>query len=444
MKSVLFHGLAAGGDAVGRDENNRTVFVPLGAPGDRANVEIVREEKRFARGEIVELLESSAHRIAPPCPYFGPNVAPDSLSCGGCNWQHITYSHQLEAKRSMVVEALRRIGRIENVGEIVASCIASPPFAYRNKAVFAGTETAFGFHARDSHAVVDIAHCLVQRDENNVLLHAAREARAQGLTPRENWKLAARTANNGESLAIVTVASLDVDAWPRAQEFATFLMNAAPSVVGVLARAGDREGGQILAGRDWLEETVDELKFQVRGDGFFQINAPLVPTLFSTVLRSAEIRAGDAALDLFCGAGLFALGLARAGAKVWGIERARTAIEDARGNALRNRLEANFLADDTAPGMGKLPLQSWDVAVLDPPRAGAAEAIGALLRLAPRRIVYVSCDPATLARDIAALGAHYVLRCAQPLDLFPQSAHVETVALLERADSPSENALKSG
>ena len=433
MNTVLFHGLAAGGDAVGRDENGRTVFAPFGAPGDRAHVEMTRQEKRFARGHIVELSEHSPSRIAPPCPYFGPNVAPDLLSCGGCDWQHIEYEKQLEAKRSLVVEALRRIGKIENVGEVVAPCVASPPFAYRNKAVFSARESAFGFHARSSHEIVDIEHCLVQRDENSAILRAAREAKAQSLMPRGNWKLTARTANNNESLAIVSAESLDVDAWPRAQEFAAYLMEAAPSLVGVLARVEDMEGGQILAGRDWLEETVDELVFRVRGDGFFQVNAPLVPALFSTVLEMAQIGNGDAALDLFCGAGLFALGLARAGGEVWGIERARTAIEDARGNALRNKVEANFLVADAAPGIGKLPAKNWAVAVLDPPRAGAAEAVEALLKLAPRRIVYVSCDPATLARDIASLGNDYVLRRAQPLDLFAQSAHVETVALLERA-----------
>lgn len=430
MNTIQFHGLAAGGDAVGRDEKNRTVFAPFGAPGDRARVEITRQEKRFARGEIVELLENSSSRIAPPCPYFGPNVVSDSPSCGGCDWQHIDYPKQLEAKNSLVVEALRRIGKIDNAEEIVAPCVASPPFAYRNKAVFSG-DAALGFHARASHDVVDVEQCLVQRAENNLILRAAREAKKQNLTPQGNWKLTARTASNGESLAIISVRSLDVEAWPRGKEFAEFLMQAAP-LVGVLARVEDREGGQILAGRDWLEETVDGLVFRVRGDGFFQINAPLVPALFSTVLEMAQIESGDAALDIFCGAGLFALGLARAGADVWGIERARTAIEDARGNALRNRLEANFLVADAASGIGKLPSKNWAVAVLDPPRAGAADAIAALLKLAPRHIVYVSCDAATLARDIASLGGDYVLQRAQPFDLFAQSAHVETVALLER------------
>ncbi|HEX8551175.1 MAG TPA: 23S rRNA (uracil(1939)-C(5))-methyltransferase RlmD [Abditibacteriaceae bacterium] len=433
--TVSFHNLAAGGEAVGRDENNRTTFVPFAAPGDRALINVTREEKRFARGEIVELLESSEERVAPPCPYFGPNaIAQNQLPCGGCDWQHINEAAQLQSKRALVVEALRRIGRNEDADARVLPTIASPPYGYRNKAVYVGAENVLGFHARESHNLVDVEYCLIQRDENNAILKAAREAIAQGLAPAGDWKLAARAASNGESLAVVISQGLSPETWPRAEEFAAFMLDNVPSLVGILARAGEREPLQILAGRDWLEEEVDGLRFQVRGDGFFQINTPLAPTLFSTVLEMANVQSGDGALDLFCGVGLFGLGMARAGAEVWGLERSEAAVDSARGNATRNGLQARFLAVDVTPGMKKLPRRKWAVAVLDPPRSGAAALVPALLRLAPRRLVYVSCDPATLARDVAALGARYELKAAQPLDLFSQSAHVETVVLLERRD----------
>lgn len=425
MALVTFDGLAAGGESVGRDENGRAVFAFYAAPGDLAHVVLTEESPRWARGELQLLETLSPARVAPPCPYFGRNALQrNDFPCGGCDWQHIEYARQLEAKRSLVVQALTRIGRLTDADSRVEACAPSPPYGYRNKASFVAGQGRIGFRARGSHELVDIETCLIQSDDNNAVLTCAREAAARGLAPAGDWKLTVRAASSGESLAVLTAA-----AWPASAEFAAAL-SAVPSLAGVLHRVDERAPLKKIWGRDWLEETVDGLVFRVRADGFFQTNSALVSTLFSTVLEWSEVQNNESAVDLFCGAGLFSLGLARAGAEVTGIERSRAAIEDGRANAARNGLAANFVDGDVGKVLGSLPRCRWSLVVLDPPRAGAAAAVPALLKLAAPRIVYVSCDPATLARDVAALGEKYEVVRVRPLDMFPQTAHVETVCLL--------------
>lgn len=529
---VHFHNLAAGGDAVGRDETGRAIFVPGAAPGDIALVEIEREHKVYARGRLAQLETTSAARVEPPCPFYArpvptrPATQSDALvlsasggagdlhsaalhfadharfACGGCQWQHVEYAAQLEAKRNLVSEALRRIGGAgDSVRDVVEPCVPSPaPFAYRNKAEFvvaltvdfpeadfpeaaapfqdgearATDEKAWraGFFARESHQVVDVSHCLIQQEPNNGLLRAARGALEAGFATPFNpatgdgvlRRLTARTASAGDSLLIAETTDAD---WPQARAFAAHMRAAAPNLVGVLRRQmrhdqtrreQSHEPVQLLdganGGRDWLEETVSGLRLRVTGDGFFQVNTALTPALLETALRLAEAGPGQRVLDAFCGVGLFSLALARAGADVTGIEVSRAAVRDARDNAARNALPAAFREGDAAREMNRLAHRAQnlkassrrapgkparepppEIVLLDPPRAGAAACVPALLRLRPRRIVYVSCDPATLARDVRALSAGgYRLARAVPLDLFPQTAHVETVAQLDLVD----------
>ncbi len=500
--AVRFHALSAGGDAVGRDSDERTVFAPLAAPDEEAQVEIIETKKRFARGRVLQITRPSAHRVAPPCPYFqreisnaeaqiATNETPDSLDetaknetsqpqnrsetgrapqaeCGGCQWQHIEYSMQVAAKRDLVVQALRRIGGVEDAETLVENCLVSPPFSYRNKADFVVTAETFrapkatrdasqntknqdaqslariGFYARDSHRVVDVARCLIQQEPNNLVLQAVREACEIGLAApfdaRDEsgvlQRVVVRTSTQNESFLVVVTTRAD---WPQADAFARFVQERAPQIVGVLRRTA-RDATVSICGRDWLEETVDGLRLRVTGDGFFQVNSPMTPQLLQTALRLAEVRAGERVLDAFCGVGLFALALARKGARVLGIEQNAQAIENAIFNARQNGLEAEFTSGDVAQVLrqrarNRRGVEKFDVVLLDPPRAGAASCLSEIAHLAPRRIVYVSCDAATLARDVRALALlGYVLKRAIPLDFFPQTAHVETVARLERVN----------
>jgi 23S rRNA (uracil1939-C5)-methyltransferase len=430
MTRVQFHALAAGGDAVGRDEAGRTIFTPFAAPNDKADVRVIEEHAKFARAELVQLVTPSELRTAPPCPYFGPNSV---LPCGGCQWQHVAYATQLDNKRSFVIEALRRIGGVDHADTLVAECIPSPnEYSYRNKAdlVVSGTKATaqLGFFARESHQLVAITHCPIQQHPNELVLKAAYQALQADLVEGFNAetgkgilrRLVVRTSARGDVLAIAVTTS---QKWPQAKAFAQLLMEHVPSLVGVLRRE-PRTHAQLLAGRDWLEEDVDDLRLRVSGDGFFQVNTALTPALLQTALRFADVQPGQHALDLFCGVGLFSLGLARAGACVTGIEQNGRAVADARSNAQLNGCEADFLIGDAAETLRRYRKQNAnrvDVVLLDPPRAGASQCLDDIAMLAPRRIVYVSCDPATLARDVKQLATlNYRLSKAVPLDLFPR------------------------
>jgi len=356
-----------------------------------------------------------------------------------------------------------------------------------------------GFYARESHQVVDVTRCLIQQESNNVILQAARDAMRLGLAEPFDARsgngilkrLVVRTASCGDVLLLVETSAT---AWPQEAEFASYLRSRVANLVGVLRREpqqqathqaqpqaqrddfhsgkgpdnsrgkaarskrhGAQKGravrlgpGRFIGGeRDWIEESVGGLRLRATGDSFFQINTSLTPALVESALRLAEVESGSLAIDLFCGVGLFTLALARAGAKVLGIEEHPGAVRDARGNALRNNLNATFLRGDAARELRRLanrdrrsdslpaPECSFaqgkrpDILLLDPPRAGAAACIEGIALLRPRRIVYVSCDPATLARDVRALAARgYRVDCATPFDLFPQTAHVETIMRL--------------
>lgn len=448
--NVHFHGLASGGDAVGRDESGRVVFAPYAAPGEEAQVEITEEKKSFARGKVLQVLEPSSRRAEPACPYFG--------RCGGSQWQHLGYDLQLEWKRNIVVEALGRVFGREAVEEMAAPCLPSPPYGYRNKAdwvVAAAPDKSaqIGFFARGSHDIVDIEVCPQQPEPIGQVLAAARQsfekklvwpfdvASGRGVLKR----LIARVDTQGQ-VAITAVTTREK--WGRESEWARWMSESVPSAVSILRRE-PRATARVLRGRDWLEERVEGLSLRVDADGFFQVNPHLTPHLVRSVVRWAQVEGGQQALDLFCGVGLFALALAREGAQVLGLEIDRGAIRRAEGNAraLSRSLEgaessgeakapvaAEFRAGDAGAQLQVLVAsqRKFAAVVLDPPREGAWECIAPILELRPQRIVYVSCDPQTLARDLAALREQYDLRGLETFDLFPQTSHVECIAALER------------
>ncbi len=445
---VNFHGLATGGDAVGRDESGRVVFAPFAAPGEEAQVEIFEEKKSFARGKLLQVLEPSPRRVEPTCPYFG--------RCGGSQWQHLSYDLQLEWKRNLAVEPLSRVFGREVVEALASPCLGSPPYGYRNKAdwVVAAVDgkAQIGFFARGSHDIVDIEECPQQPEAIVQVLVAARAAFEQKLV----WpfdvasgrgvlkRLIARVDTQGE-VAITAVTTREK--WGREGEWARWMKSQVPSVVGILRRE-PRAEPRVLHGRDWLEERVEGLDLRVDADGFFQVNPHLTPSLVQSVLRQAQAQSGQRALDVFCGVGLFALALAREGAHVLGLEIDRGAVRRAEGNAraLMRSLEegqapinVEFRAGDAAQALQVLAEagERFDLVVLDPPREGAWECIEPILKLRPQRIVYVSCDPQTLSRDLAALREHYELRAIETFDLFPQTSHVECIVALERRSQSS-------
>lgn len=438
---VEFHAIVSSGEAVGRDEAGKTVFAPFAAPGDVARVEISAEKTGFVRGLISEIAIASPGRVAPPCPQFRPKTPQNS--CGGCAWQHVSLQVQRAAKAEIVLGALRRIGGVQ--GDLNIEAVRSGAgFGYRNKADFVigrgDADAEIGFFARESHDLVDAPSCPIQTPKNEDVLRAARDILGKNpdfafdaRSGRGIWRrLVSRVSSGGETLATLVLNDPKSLTSAQTAQIAAQLRVQVPHLVGVLATAGRGEA-KLLWGRDFLVESVNGLDFRVSGGAFWQVNTEMTPQMASAVLELANVKKGEHALDLFCGAGFFALHLARAGADVTGIETHRGAMRDAIWNAERNALKARFRAGEAERELSRFGPGDFDLIVLDPPRTGARDCLSALLRIAPKRLIYVSCDPATWARDAKILLENgYALGRVIPFDLFPQTSHVEVVSSFER------------
>jgi 23S rRNA (uracil1939-C5)-methyltransferase len=367
--------------------DGKTLLVGLAAPGDRALVRIERVQGRVAFASITEIIEPSPMRVEPPCPYFG--------RCGGCDFQQLSYEAQLASKVEIVRDCLRRIARLEFAGEI--PIIASPkPWHYRSRAQWQhdSRRRQLGYFERASHHVCDVAECPVLVPVLQATLESLREQMKEGSLPEEASELQAVAGDEGASLS--------------------------PPVINHPTREVSRRIGEHL--------------YNFSADGFFQINHELLEPLVAAALQDAK---GSKAIDLYCGAGLFTLPLARKFERVFGVEARDTAIAFARRNLAEAKL--SNAAFETAKVSDWLTengerLAPVDFVLLDPPRAGAEEGAAAgILALEPRHISYVSCDPATLARDLRTLIAGgYQLESIEAFDMFPQTHHVETVAHLSR------------
>jgi 23S rRNA (uracil1939-C5)-methyltransferase len=366
--------------------DGRTLLVALAAPGDRVRVRIERVHGRVAFASIAEIVSPSPERIEPPCPYFG--------RCGGCDFQHLTYEAQLSAKVEMMRDCLRRIAQIDFTGEIPIT--GSPnAFHYRSRAQWQHDpqQMRLGYFERGSHRVCDVEVCPVLAPELQATLESLRGQMKEGLLPEGMTEFEAVAGDNGSSLA--------------------------PPVAEHPTREVSRRIGRHL--------------YRFSAEGFFQINHELLEALIAAVTAGAH---GETAVDLYCGAGLFTLPLAQKFARVYGIEAHAAAINFARLNledaGLDNAtLEAARVGEWLADNSERL--SPVDFVLLDPPRAGAEDnAIGGILALHPQRIAYVSCDPATLARDLKGLIAGgYRLDSVAAFDMFPQTHHVETVVHLK-------------
>ena len=411
-------GIAAGGAGVGRLPDGRVTFVHRTVPGERVEVRVVEARKRWTRSELIVVSQASPDRREAPCPHYE--------RCGGCTLEHLTYVAQLRAKGRIVVEALRRIGRLEADPPDVTPSPAE--FRYRNRVTFTlrrdrGGVTA-GFHALERpDALVDIgSDCLLPEDA---------VAEAWGALRRE-WGPEARRLPSGNELRLTLrgteggSVALAVDggyAPGRPEE----LLAAIPSLEAVWHRPSGAGEYRLIGGagvRDrWSEEDVE-----LGGDVFTQVNRGAAALLEEHVLERLRAGGPGTVLDGYCGVGLYARRLARDGIDVVGIEAHPAALEEARRAAPAVR----FLEGTVEALIGEaLPV---DAAVLNPPRAGLHAAVPDRRReRPPARLVYVSCDPATLARDLRRLSPSYRLAGLRCFDLFPQTAHVETVAELERA-----------
>lgn len=423
--------------------DGQVVFVHGAVRGETCDVLVMKVLKNAAFGKIAALAEPSPARRQPDCPYYG--------RCGGCDFRHMSYEEELWAKRARVQDALTRIGGAEvTVEEILG---AEQPLHYRNKSIYPISPAGeVGFYRARSHQVVHVEHCLIQKPEADALAQALRdyiarfqvepynEATGRGLLRH----LYVRTSCRGESLACLLVNGSRL---PHEQELVDMLRAAAPGVCGVVLGENTRRGNAILGdryrtlwGRDYLTDTLCGLELRLSVPSFYQVNHDQAQRLYEKALEYAGLTGRELAVDLYCGAGTITQVLARRARHVIGGEIVPEAIRDAEDSARRNGVEnVEFLCGDASRLAAELRQRGLrpDVICVDPPRKGLApDVVEAAASMTPGRIVYVSCDPATLARDVARfapLGYRPVRACA--VDLFPGTAHVETVVLLSKLQS---------
>jgi 23S rRNA (uracil1939-C5)-methyltransferase len=428
------------GEGVGELPNGQLIFVAGGLPGERVETEVTEIRTRFARGRVTKILTTSPLREEPPCPVY--------QACGGCTFQHWGYAGELEYKEQRVKDALHRIGGFENppVDHVRG---AHSPYSYRTKGSFPwGGVTGhltLGLFRRGTHDVVPVAHCAIQHPlVNEVLQAAVTPANYLGLPPYQERTGAGLLrhlvvrVSQAEERAVVMVVTTGSDR--RLSPWADALMAAVPAAKGVAVNYNPDPGNRILghetvtlAGQAWLTEEILGARFRLNPDAFFQVHPEQVAVLYTTVLEA--VPATDEAWDLYAGVGTLAVLLARRARRVRAVELSPSAVAAGRDNARTNHAAVEFsegAAEAVVPrlvGAGHRP----GVVVVDPPRSGLrAPVIDALLKLRAARLIYVSCEPESLARDLRELASDYELVRAVPVDLFPRTDHVETVVTMAR------------
>lgn len=460
VEGLEITGVAAEGNAIAR-WGDLVVFIPYGAPGDVATVKIDRRKHSYCEGRIEKLEKPSPVRIQPRCAYFG--------TCGGCRWQHLPYSEQLRFKQQQVHDALTRIAKVElpPISPIIGS---DNIWEYRNKMEYtfsnrrwlsweemksqsegAGQPDACGFHIPGGFdKVLDIEQCHLQCALGNDLRNFVRDYGRSHSLPFYDLKaqqgflrtLMVRTASTGESMAVLSVGEERPDDLRALLDAIRERFPQLTSLMWVVnTKLNDTIADQQIhlhSGRDYIEEEMEGLRFRVGPKSFYQTNSHQAYRLYSVVRDFAQLTGGETVYDLYTGTGTIANFLARNARKVVGIEYVPEAIADARVNSQANGLDntifyagdmKDVLTDQFIADHGGTP----DVMIVDPPRAGMhPDVVQTILRAAPAVIVYVSCNPATQARDLALLDEKYRVEAVQPVDMFPHTHHVENVVRLVR------------
>lgn len=401
-------GIAHGGESLGRHEG-KVVFVPYAIPGETVRARIVTAKKSWARATLVDVLEPSLDRVEPPCPYFGPD------RCGGCQWQHIAYERQLTLKQEVVIDQLQRIGKMSDP-PVRPTLAVGDPFGYRNHMQFTvAPDGRVGLLKADSRHVIPVDACLLLHPSLADVYNAL-ELAWEGLR-----RVVLRCGvNTGERMVIFET---DEEEMPELE---------VDIPISIVLHRKDKAPFP-LVGLPYIHEVVAGKRFRVSSDSFFQVNTAGAEALVGLVREFLAPKGHETLLDLYCGVGLFGFSLAEEVGLVVGVDASESAMEDAAFNAEALGLENVALHEGPVEEVLEALWEPADLAVMDPPRAGAGKTVCEhLRRLRVRRLAYVSCDPATFARDatyLTALG--YRLRVVQPVDMFPQTYHVETVSLWE-------------
>ena len=431
------------------------VFVPNAAPDEEYELRITHVGKNAAHGRIEKILRRSPERINRRCPY--------AKLCGGCEFWHLTYEAETRIKKQRVLDALNRIG-----GQDLTDLPITPAptcESYRNKALYpvaTGKKgLAAGFYKKGTHEVVPIDRCLILPECADhavaAVLAWAKQAKVSAYDETTHTGLLrhifVRHAEATKQVMVCLVVTRDEI--PKKELLLSLLQEAVQGLASVAVNVNLRRGNAVLGdttrilwGKDAIEDVLCGLRFRISPRSFYQVNRTQAEKLYEKALEAADLHGTERVLDLYCGTGTITLCLAKRAKSVIGIELIEAAIQDAKENARRNGIEnARFFCADAGEAAKKLAQENElpDVIVVDPPRKGlSADVIEAIAQMSPSRVVYVSCDPATLARDLRLLEPHgYQLKTAEAIDLFPRCAHVETVALMTRTDvAKGSNVLK--
>lgn len=439
---LVIDGYASDGAGVARLDG-MVVFVQGGIRGEACDVRLTHVGRSALWGRVEEVVNPSPARIFPRCLHY--------TKCGGCQFRHMNYAEELEAKRIRVEDALRRLGGAEiHVSAILG---AEQVDRYRNKAQFPVAKgPRIGFYRPRSHDVIDVDDCLLQGEAAARLRGAVKEWMAEYSIPAYNERtftglvrhVYVRTNRAGRSLCCLLVNGRGV---PREAELVRALRRAEPNLAGIVLGVNEKHNNVILGdsyrtlwGEDFLSDTLCGLTFRLSVPSFYQVNPAQTEVLYGKALEFAGLTGAETVLDLYCGIGTISLVMARKAGMVWGAEVVPQAVDDAIANAQRNHIEnARFLCADAGEaaryleGEGVRP----DVVCVDPPRKGLAEdVVDTIADMGPQRVVYVSCDPGTLGRDVKRFaGRGYTLKKAVAVDMFPRTAHVETVVLLSKLNT---------
>ncbi|ANA81024.1 MULTISPECIES: 23S rRNA (uracil(1939)-C(5))-methyltransferase RlmD [Paenibacillus] len=462
-------GMNHDGEGVGRADGY-TLFVQGALPGEKARVKVLKTKKQYGYAKLLELVEQSPNRIAAPCPIYD--------QCGGCQLQHMSYAGQLEWKRQLVVDNLERIGKLRVVREaagagetrvedgqdtgnsdregiLVRPTLGmSEPWRYRNKSQvpIGVTEGGLvgGFYARGSHRIVDMETCLIQHEQNDEVVSrvkaigrklgitAYNEETGQGLLRHVVVKIGFAT----REMMIVLVTN--GERIPCVNEWISAIREELPAVVSVCQNVNTRKTNvifgdvtRVLWGREVIHDYIGDVKFAISARSFYQVNPAQTEVLYGKTVEYAGLTGAETVIDAYCGIGTISLFLAQHAKKVYGVEIVKEAIEDARANAELNGMKhVEFevgASEDVIPRWKEQGIEA-DVIVVDPPRKGCdPRLLETILEMKPERVVYVSCNPSTLARDLRVLkdGGYRTVEVT-PVDMFPHTVHVESVAVLMR------------
>ncbi len=443
---VEIEGYTSEGHGVARVDG-LAVFVAGALEGERVKIRIAHLGQRAAFGDILEILQPSSHRVKPECPYF--------TDCGGCALWHMDYEEELRAKANRVTDAINRIGGL-NLEQVRIT--GSPArTGYRNKAQYPVSlvrgKAEAGFFRPRTHQVVPVKNCRIQgKEADQARETVVRWMQKNGVSVYEETTgiglvrhICVRTAMATGQVLVCLV--INGDGIPAEKSLVENLLKDMNNFTTLCLSIHKKPGNSVLGdkfitlyGPGYIEDVLCGLRFRLSPRSFYQVNRDGAELLYGKALEFAGLTGRETVLDLYCGTGTITLALAKQAGRVIGVEIIPAAIRDAKENAIRNCIEnAEFICADAKKAAEKFAKDGIhpDVIVVDPPRKGLDEGvIAAMVQMAPRRIVYVSCDPATLARDLKRLGEQgYNTETVEALDMFPRCAHVESVALLERADS---------